>query len=196
MLCSSSTSNISTGTAAQDCPQLGLTGSAFQEAEGQVSFASVLYLYTTPLGSQCSGSISEVEFCYRPAPMAATDRIFTVVTLIPMGSTFRVVTRSNICAAQADSCTVDPIVAPVQRCCATRRLEPVVEVTQDSFYGIETPGANSSILLLFANISRPRGTLSLGGASSDVNVTLPPDQSSSDAPVAMVRFIVNGKSII
>ena len=82
---------LSTGTDAQDCPQLGLTGSAFQEAEGQVSLGSTLYLYTTPLGSQCSGSISEVEFCYRPAPMAATDRIFTVVTLKPM---FRVVTKA------------------------------------------------------------------------------------------------------
>ena len=124
--------------------------------------------------------------------MAATDRIFTVVTLKPM---FRVVTRSNICAAQADNCTVDPVVATVQRCCATRRLEPVVEVTQDSFYGIETPGTNSSSLLLFADISRPGRILSLSGVSSDVNATLP-DQSSSDAPVAMVRFIVNGKSII
>ena len=128
--------------------------------------------------------------------MAATERIFTVVTLKPMGSTFRVVTRSNICAAQADSCTMDPIIAAVQRCCATRRLEPVVEVTQDSFYGIETPLANiNNTLLLFANISRPARALSLSGASSDVNATLS-GLSSSNTPVAMVRFIVTGKSII
>ena len=92
---------------------------------------------------------------------------------------------------------MDPIVATVQRCCATRRLEPVVEVTQDSVYGIETPLANiNNTLLLFADISRPGWFISLSGVSSDVNATLPPDQSSSDAPVAMVRFIVNGKSII
>ena len=157
----------------------------------------VLYLYTTPLGPQCSGSISEVEFCFRPVEMAATDRLFTLVTLIPMGNAFRVVTRSNVDNAPTDVDTCNQFGA-ITRCCDTRRLEPVVEITQDSVYGIETTEPGSSRLLTFRDIRRPGRLLGLPpGVSYDVNATVPPpDPSASEILVAMVRFIDIGKLTI
>ena len=153
----------------------------------------VLYLYTTPLGPQCSGSISEVEFCFRPVEMAATERLFTLVTLIPMGNAFRVVTRSNVTTAPTDVDTCNEFGA-ITRCCGTRRLEPAVEITQDSVYGIETTEAR---LLTFRDITRPGRALSLApGISFDVNATINatvPDPSASEILVAMVRFIDIGK---
>ena len=156
----------------------------------------VLYLYTTPLISQCSGSISEVEFCFlqQPVEMAATERLFTLVALKQMGNTFRVVTRSNVSTATANTCNEFDTIT---RCCGRRRLEPAVEITQDSAYGIETTEAGSSRLLTFLDIRRPGRVLSLaGGVSFDVNTTVPPDPSASEIRVAMVRFIVICKSII
>ena len=133
--------------------------------------------------------------------MAATERLFTLVTLKQnMGNTFRVVTRSNVTPAPMDIDTCNPF-ATIMRCCGRRRLEPAVEITQDSVYGIETPEAGSRRLLTFRNITRPGRLLSLApGISFDVNATVnatvPPDPSASEILVAMVRFIVIGKFII
>ena len=129
--------------------------------------------------------------------MAATERLFTLVTLKPMENTFRVVTRSNVTTAPTDVDTCNQF-ATITRCCGRRRLEPVVEITQDSVYGIETTEAGSSRLLTFRDIRRPGRKLSLfGDVSFDVNATFnvsaPP---ASEILVAMVRFVIISKSII
>ena len=139
---------LSAGATAQECPLL------FREAQGELSTPTKLYLYTTPFDSQCTGNISEVEFCYRPGN--ATDRLFTVVILVlqeqEFDIAFSVVARSDVSAdPNTDNCTMDPHIATVERCCTTRRLEPVIDVTEGNVYAIET-AVTASILLNFANI--------------------------------------------
>ena len=160
-----------------------------------MSIPSALYLYTTPFDSQCTESISEVEFCYRRG--SAADRLFTVVILRQMGNeAFRVVARSDVSAdPNMDSCTVDPHIATVERCCTTRRLEPVIDITEGNVYAIET-AVTASILLNFAKTSRPGTVISVpAGVSYDVGSTVS-SGLLSNVSVEMVRFIAIGKSII
>ena len=86
---------------------------------------------------------------------------------------------------------MDPHIATVERCCTTRRLEPVLDITVGNVYAIEA--GTGSILLLFADISRPGTILSI---SANVSDTVPAIPSPNNIGVAMVRFIAVGKSTI
>ena len=125
------------------------------------------------------------------------DRLFTVVILRPMGNeAYRVVARSDVSADPGmDSCTVDPHIASVEKCCTTRRLEPVIDITEGNVYAIET-AVTASILLNFAETSRPGTVISVpASVSYDVGSTVS-SGLLSNVSVEMVRFIAIGKSII
>ena len=111
--------------------------------------------------------------------------------------TFEVVVRTNVSAVPStDSCTLDPHIGAVERCCTARELEPVIDITEGNVYAIETT-ETTSILLQFANISRPGSVISAAGVSHDIGNTVSPAAGPlSSVSVAMVRFIAIGTSII
>ena len=107
---------------------------------------------------------------------------------------FRVVARNDVSAdpdMDRDNCKTDPHSPTVDRCCTTRRLEPVLDITVGDVYAIEA--GTGSILLLLADILRPGRILSV---PADVGNTVSAVPSPNNLTVAMVRFIAVGKSTI
>ena len=98
--------------------------------------SSVLYLYTTPFDTPCTGNISEVEFCYQQGNAAGS--LFTIVILeearmeMGMGSsmTYRIIASRNVSADPGmDNCS---LISTIHRCCTTRILEPVIQVSKNT----------------------------------------------------------------